>query len=35
VFEGNVGDPKTLLPQVEKVRKEFGLDRLVMVGDPA
>jgi hypothetical protein len=33
VFEGNVGDPKTLLPQVEKVRKEFGLDRLVMVGD--
>lgn len=33
VFEGNVGDPKTLLPQVEKVRKGFGLDRLVMVGD--
>jgi hypothetical protein len=33
VFEGNVGDPKTLLPQVEKVRKEFGLDRLVTVGD--
>ena len=33
VFEGNVGDPKTLLPQVEKSRKEFGIDRLVMVGD--
>jgi hypothetical protein len=33
VFEGNVGDPKTLLPQVEKARKAFGLDRLVMVGD--
>lgn len=33
VFEGNVGDPKTLLPQIEKVRKGFGLDRLVMVGD--
>jgi hypothetical protein len=33
VFEGNVGDPKTLLPQVEKVKKGFGLDRLVMVGD--
>jgi hypothetical protein len=33
VFEGNVGDPKTLLPQVEKVRTGFGLDRLVMVGD--
>jgi hypothetical protein len=33
VFEGNVADPKTLLGQVEKVRKGFGLDRLVMVGD--
>lgn len=33
VFEGNVGDPKTLLPQVEKARKNFGLDRIVMVGD--
>jgi hypothetical protein len=33
VFEGNVGDPKTLLPQVEKARTAFGLDRLVMVGD--
>jgi hypothetical protein len=32
VFEGNVGDPKTLLPQVEKARTSFGLDRLVMVG---
>ena len=33
VFEGNTGDPKTLLPQVEKSRKNFGIDRLVMVGD--
>jgi hypothetical protein len=33
VFEGHVADPKTLLGQVEKVREEFGLDRLVMVGD--
>ncbi len=33
VFEGNVGDPKTLLPQVEKARTRFGLDRLVLVGD--
>jgi hypothetical protein len=33
VFEGNVGDPRTLLPQVEKARAAFGLDRLVMVGD--
>ncbi len=33
VFEGNTGDPKTLLPQVEKVRRSFGLDRLVLAGD--
>jgi hypothetical protein len=33
VFEGNTGDPKTLLGQVEKVRSSFGIDRLVMAGD--
>jgi Transposase DDE domain len=33
VFEGNTGDPKTLLGQVENARQSFGLDRLVMVGD--
>ena len=33
VFEGNTGDPKTLLPQVEKLKKDFGLTSLVMVGD--
>src|SRR6516162_2820319 len=33
VFDGNTGDPKTLMPQVEKVRTVFGLDQLVMVGD--
>jgi ribosome-associated translation inhibitor RaiA len=33
VFDGNTGDPKTLLPQVEKARKSFGLERLVMIGD--
>src|SRR5262252_8528202 len=33
VFDGNTGDPKTLLPQVEKVRTVFGIDQLVMVGD--
>ena len=33
VFDGNTGDPRTLLPQVEKVRDEFGIDTLVMVGD--
>ena len=33
VFEGNTGDPKTLLPQVEKLQKAFAIDQLVLVGD--
>ncbi|NTU64179.1 MAG: transposase [Chloroflexi bacterium] len=33
VFAGNTGDPKTLLPQVEKVRKAFGIERFVLIGD--
>ena len=33
VFEGNTGDPKTLLPQVDEVREGFGIASLVMVGD--
>ena len=33
VFKGNSGDPKTLMPQVEKTKKEFGIQRLVLVGD--
>ncbi len=33
VFDGNTADPKTLLPQVEKIKKSFGIDRLAMVGD--
>src|SRR5262245_22087902 len=32
-FEGNTADPKTLLPQIEKARTSFGLDRVVMAGD--
>jgi transposase len=33
VFKGNTGDPTTLLPQVDKVRKDFGIERFVLVGD--
>ena len=33
VFEGNTGDPTTLLPQVEKLQKTFAIDQLVLVGD--
>jgi hypothetical protein len=33
VYEGNTGDAKTLMPQVKKLREEFGLERVVLVGD--
>jgi len=33
VFSGNTGDPKTLMPQVELIRDEFGIERIVLVGD--
>jgi len=33
VFKGNTGDPKTLMPQVEKMRDTFGIEQFVMVGD--
>jgi len=33
VFKGNSGDPKTLLPQVDKMRTEFGIKEFVLVGD--
>lgn len=33
VYEGNTSDPQTLLPAVDRVRTQFGVERLVMVGD--
>src|SRR2546425_1563899 len=33
VFEGNVGDPKTLPAQIQKLRARFGIARVVLVGD--
>src|SRR5207244_4092529 len=33
VFEGNTGDPKTLPAQIKKIRKRFGIARVVLVGD--
>jgi hypothetical protein len=33
VYEGNTADTKTLMPQVQKLREEFGLEQLVLVGD--
>ena len=33
VFAGNTGDPKTLMPQVQKIKKDFGVKTMVLVGD--
>ena len=33
VFEGNTSDSLTFLPQVQRVRSDFGIEQMVMVGD--
>ena len=33
VFEGNTSDSKTLTSQINKVRKTFGIERVIFVGD--
>ena len=33
VYEGNTSDSKTLMPEVKRLREEFGIGRMVMVGD--
>ena len=33
VYEGNTADASTLMPQVSKLRQQFGLERVVVVGD--
>jgi hypothetical protein len=33
VFKGNTADPMTLGPQIEKLRNQFKLTRLIVVGD--
>jgi len=33
VYEGNVADSQTLLPEVKRLREHFGVEQLVMVGD--
>jgi transposase len=33
VYEGNTADPQTLMPEVNRLRKDFGVEHLVMVGD--
>ena len=33
VFEGNVADSQTFMPEVQRLRKDFGIEQVVMVGD--
>ena len=33
VFEGDTADPRTLATQIDKVKKRFALDHVVLVGD--
>jgi len=33
VYEGNTGDPTTLMEQAQKVRDDFGIGEMVLVGD--
>ena len=33
VYEGNVSDPTTLMPQVLQLKQHFGLEQVVLVGD--
>jgi transposase len=33
VYEGNVADSLTLMPEVKRLREDFGIEQLVMVGD--
>ena len=33
VFPGNTGDPKTVAPQVDKLRQRFQLKQVILVGD--
>jgi hypothetical protein len=33
VYEGNTADTMTLMPQVERLREGYGLERVVLIGD--
>jgi len=33
VYEGNVADSQTLIPELARLREQFGVEQLVMVGD--
>lgn len=33
VHDGNTADSRTFMPEVQRLRKDFGIERMVMVGD--
>jgi len=33
VYSGDTGDPKVLMPEIKKIREQFGIESLVLVGD--
>jgi len=33
VFDGNTGDPKTVMPQVDKMQDNFDIEEFILVGD--
>lgn len=33
VFDGNTGDPKTVMPQADKMQDDFDIEEFVLVGD--
>ena len=33
VYAGNTADPQTLMPEIDRLRNDFGIAKLVMVGD--
>jgi transposase len=33
VHEGNTADPQTLMPEIDRLRNDFGLAQLILVGD--
>ncbi|MHB1529950.1 MAG: IS1634 family transposase [Acidiferrobacteraceae bacterium] len=33
VHEGNVSDPTTLMPEIQRLKQDFGMEQFVMVGD--
>jgi transposase len=33
VYAGNTADPQTLMPEIDRLRNDFGISQLVMVGD--